>query len=76
MEISKHFKVFYEKFNIYLETIKKMVYANLSCEPKHLNVLAEELNLEPVEVMKCILSLGKHRLVKEIGNHYYIRNVI
>lgn len=62
--------------NFFLETEEKMVYANLSCEPKHLNVLAEELNLEPVEVMKCILSLGKHRLVKEIGNHYYIRNVI
>ena len=31
MEISKHFKVFYEKFNIFLETIKKMVYANLRC---------------------------------------------
>lgn len=62
--------------NIFLETKEKMVYASLSLEPKHLNVLAEELNWESADVMKCLLSLLKHRLVKEIGNHYYIRNVI
>ncbi len=66
----------YTNINFSLETNEKMVYANLSLEPKHLNVLAEELEWESAEVMKCLLSLLKRSLVKEIGNHYYIRNVI
>lgn len=66
----------FTKINIFLERKEKMVYASLSLEPKHVSMLAKELNMESVEVMKCILSLRKHRLIQEIGNHYYIRSVI
>lgn len=66
----------FTKINISLERNEKMVYASLSLEPKHLNEMAEELQMESAEVMKCVLSLRKNRLIKEIGNHYYIKNVI
>lgn len=65
-----------KKNKLILERREKMVYANLSLEPKHLTVLAEEVHMDSAEVMRCILSLLKGRLIKEIGNHYYIRNVI
>lgn len=65
-----------KKINIFLESKEKMVYANLSLEPKHLNVLAKEVEMTPAEVLKCLLALLSRKLVKEIGNHYYIRNDI
>lgn len=65
----------FRNINIFLERREKMVYASLSLEPKHFNVLTRELDMGSVEVMKCILTLLKHGLIKEIGNHYYIRNV-
>lgn len=65
-----------KKIKISLETREEMVYASLSLEPKHLYAIAEELNLESVEVMKAVLSLLKRRLIKETGNHYYIKNLI
>lgn len=82
-EILKFYGLVYEKntknsrnINIFLESDEKMVYASLSLEPKHLNVLAEELKMEPAEVMKRLFSLQRNHLIKEMGNHYYIKNVI
>lgn len=66
----------FKKNKLILERREKMVYASLSLEPKHLTVLAEEVQMDSAEVMGCILSLLKGGLVKEIGNHHYIRNVI
>lgn len=81
-EILGYYGVVYENktenfrnINIFLERREKMVYASLSLEPKHFNVLTRELDMGSVEVMRCILTLLKHGLIKEIGNHYYIRNV-
>lgn len=65
----------FKNINFFLERREKMVYASLSLEPKHLNELVRELDMESAEVMKAILSLLKGRLIREIGNHYYIRNV-
>ena len=65
-----------KKNKLILERREKMVYASLSLEPKHLTVLAEEIQMDSAEVMGCILSLLKGGLIKEIGNHYYIRTVI
>lgn len=82
-EIVEFYGIVYEKntqifrnINIFLESEEKMVYASLSLEPKHLNVLAEELNMDSAEVMRYLFSLQRNHLIKEIGNHYYIKNVI
>lgn len=60
-------------FHIVLETKEKMVYDSLSFEPKHLNVLTDDLKLEQTEVIRCLLSLLKNGMIQEIGNHYYIK---
>ena len=65
-----------EKFTnlyIHLETKEKMVYDSLSFEPKHLNTLTDDLGMEQTEVTRCLLSLLKGGLVREIGNHYYTK---
>lgn len=60
-------------FHIILETKEKMVYDSLGFEPKHLNVLTDDLKLEQTEVVRCLLSLLKNGMIQEIGNHYYIK---
>ncbi|MCM1246476.1 MAG: DNA-processing protein DprA [Roseburia sp.] len=65
----------FRNIDIFLERREKMVYASLSLEPKHFNVLTRELDMKSVEVMDAVLTLRKHGLIKEIGNHYYIKNV-
>ncbi len=65
-----------EKFTnlyIHLETKEKMVYDSLSFEPKHLSTLTDDLGMEQTEVTRCLLSLLKGGLVREIGNHYYTK---
>ncbi len=62
--------------NFFLESQEKMVYASLRLEPKHVSALAKELKLELAVLMKCIYALSKQGLIKEVGNHYYIRNSI
>lgn len=62
------------KINFFLESEEKMVYASLSLEPKNVNTLAGELKMEQTRVMRCLLSLLKHGIVQEIGNHYYIKS--
>lgn len=59
--------------NIVLETREKMVYDSLGFEPKQNSVLAEELKMEQTTVMRCLLSLMKKGMIREIGNHYYVR---
>lgn len=61
------------KNKIYLETKEEMVYASLSLEPKNVNTLAEELKMQQTEVMRCLLSLRKHGIIQELGNHYYVK---
>ena len=59
--------------NIRLETKEKMVYDSVSFEPKHISVLAEEQKMEPAEMMRCLLTLLKYGMIREIGNHYYVK---
>lgn len=63
----------FTKLNFLLESEEKMVYASLSLEPKNVNTLAEELKMEQTRVMRCLLSLLRHGIIQEIGNHYYIK---
>ncbi len=62
-----------ENLKIFLESKEKMVYASLRLEPKHVSELARELNMDLMEVMKCIHTLLKQGFVQEIGNHYYMK---
>ena len=59
--------------NIRLETKEKMVYDSVSFEPKHISVLAEEQKMEQAEMMRCLLTLLKYGMIREIGNHYYVK---
>lgn len=63
----------FTNLNIFLETREKMVYDNLGFEPRHLSELAEEQKMEQTEIMRCLLSLLKKGMVREIGNHYYVK---
>ncbi len=65
-----------ENLNFFLESEEKMVYASLRLEPKHVSALVRELRLDVATLMKCIYALSKQGLIKEVGNHYYIRNSI
>nr|MBP3598228.1 DNA-processing protein DprA [Eubacterium sp.] len=83
VDIMEHYGVFQEKkkenfvnLNFFLESKEEMVYASLRLEPKHVSALATELKMELTPLMKCIYALSKRGLIKEVGNHYYIRNSI
>lgn len=59
--------------NIDLETREKMVYDSLSFEPKHISLLTKEQKMGQTEVIRCLLSLMKKGMVREIGNQYYVK---
>lgn len=66
----------HEKVNIFLETTEKIVYANLRCEPKHMDEIATQSGLTGTEVLKALISLENKSLCEEVMQNYYIRKVI
>lgn len=61
-----------KKTNIMLETTEKMVYAILRLEPVHLSELMEETGIEPHQLMEILFSLQEKKLVKMVGNNYFM----
>lgn len=55
-----------------LETREKIVYANLSLEPKHVNQISMETGLTFQELMGSLLFLEKEHYIKEISKNYYV----
>ena len=61
-----------KKNEVMLETVEKMVYANLSFEPVHISVLVERTSLKLQEVMEILLGLQLKKLVSAVGNSYFV----
>lgn len=61
-----------KKTNFMLETTEKIVYSILSLEPIHISELMNETGLSMPVLMEQLLSLQGKRLIKSIGNNYYV----
>ncbi len=61
-----------KKNNNMLETREKIVYANLSYQPKHINELLEETELGLLELLECLLALETKGYIKQIVKNFYI----
>lgn len=54
-----------------LETKEKIVYACLSCIPKHMNEIAGETNISIMELSEILLNLELKSYIKQIRKNYY-----
>lgn len=66
-----------KKSNILLETEEKIVYANLSLTPKHVETLLEETALPVDNLLAALLMLElKDLIIQPVKNYYALQNVI
>ena len=61
------------KIKVSLESHEKMVYANLSLEPKEINQIAKETSLSIAPLMKTLFSMQRKGLIEEVGKNNYIK---
>ncbi len=61
-----------KKNNYMLETKEKIVYANLSYNPKHVNELIMDTKFSLIEVMDSLVSLELKGYIKQTMKNYYI----
>ncbi len=54
-----------------LETKEKIVYANLSSFPKHMNVIAGETNISIMELTEILLNLEMNNYIKQTRKNYF-----
>ena len=71
-DIQKFSKEKPSREKIPLETREKIVYANLSLEPKHVNQISMETGLAFQELIGSLLFLEKEHYIKEISKNYYV----
>lgn len=57
-----------------LEKKEKIVYACLSCLPKHMNIIAEETGFTIDELSEILLQLELKNMIKEIRKNYFSYN--
>lgn len=62
----------WKKNNYMLETEEKIVYANLSYNPKHVNELMIDTKLSLSEVMECLVSLELKGYTRQTMKNFYI----
>ena len=62
----------WKKNNYMLETKEKIVYANLSYNPKHINELIIDTNYSLNEIMECLVSLELKGYIRQTMKNYYI----
>lgn len=62
----------WKKINNMLETKEKIVYANLSYNPKHMNELIIDTKFSLSEVMECLVSLELKGYIKQTMKNFYI----
>lgn len=62
----------WKKNNYMLETKEKIVYANLSYNPKHINELIIDTKFSLSEVMECLVSLELKGYIKQTMKNFYI----
>lgn len=63
-----------KKNNIFLDSMEKIVYANLSLVPKHLDEILRETNLLMSDVVGILLKLELDGFVKQTAKNYYIQS--
>lgn len=61
-----------KKNNYMLETKEKIVYANLSYNPKHINEIMMDTKFSLSEVMDCLISLELKGYIKQTMKNFYI----
>jgi len=61
-----------KKNNNMLDSKEKIVYANLSFIPKHLNEILGETNMELCELMESLVALEIKGYIKQTMKNYYI----
>lgn len=64
------------KSNVLLETTEKIVYANLRCEPKHIDEIMEDIEISSNKVLTALISLECKGLCKQVGQNYFVKNVV
>lgn len=62
----------HKKNNYMLETKEKIVYANLSYNPKHVNEIVVDTNLNLNETMESLISLELKGYIKQTMKNFYI----
>lgn len=62
----------YKKNNYMLETKEKIVYANLSYNPKHINELIRNTKFSLSEVMECLVSLELKGYIRQSMKNFYV----
>lgn len=62
----------WKKNNYMLETKEKIVYANLSYNPKHINELIIDTEYTLNEIMDCLVSLELKGYIRQTVKNYYI----
>jgi DNA processing protein len=60
-----------KKIDKLLETKEKIVYANLSLLPKHMNEIAGETNINISELTEILLNLELKNYIKQTRKNYY-----
>lgn len=61
-----------KKIDNLLETNEKIVYACLSFQGKHINEIANETNINIIELTNILINLEIKNYIKEIRNNYYV----
>lgn len=63
-----------KKNDIFLDSMEKIVYANLSLVPMHLDEILRETNLLMSDVVGVLLKLELDGFVKQTAKNYYIQS--
>lgn len=62
----------WKKNNYMLETKEKIVYANLSYNPKHINEIIVDTKLSLSEIMECLVSLELKGYIRQNMKNFYV----
>jgi len=54
-----------------LDNIEKIVYSTLDSTPKHIDDIAEELELSHQEVIEALVELELKGLISQVSSNYY-----
>lgn len=71
-QIFEHNKM--KKNNILLDSMEKIVYANLSLVPKHLDEILRDTNLLMSDVVGILLRLELDGFVRQTAQNYYVQS--
>ncbi len=62
-----------KKSKIVLETMEKIVYANLRCEARYIDDIAKDADISSTDVIRTLISLECKELCVQVAPNYYMR---